>query len=289
MPEPRPLTDNHSETKSTDLMSIGEFSMYSRLTQKALRLYDSLGLLPPAKIDPNTGYRLYSSEQLTRAALISVLRQLEMPLQQIMVMLELESAAAGSTLTSYWHSIEAQHRHKRALYAYLKSRLEGKGTTMFEVLIRNVPEQKLAVVSKRVGIGELSTWIGTSFSHLYGLLNQTGINPAGPSFVAYYGKIDNDNDGMIDVCVPFIGQLEPTTLVSIRLEPSHQQAYVVCHKGIVRHHEQLMQAYDSVAGWLQQHGKRPSLPCREIYFGDWEALGDDDPAFDVAYPFAHEV
>jgi MerR family regulatory protein len=34
-----------------DLMSIGEFARLSRLSAKALRLYDELGLLPPAQVD----------------------------------------------------------------------------------------------------------------------------------------------------------------------------------------------------------------------------------------------
>jgi DNA-binding transcriptional MerR regulator len=40
-------------------MTIGEFSKRSRLSAKALRLYDELGLLPPAEVDARSGYRLY--------------------------------------------------------------------------------------------------------------------------------------------------------------------------------------------------------------------------------------
>ena len=42
------------------LLTIGAFAKASRLSPKALRLYDELGLLPPARVDPMTGYRLYS-------------------------------------------------------------------------------------------------------------------------------------------------------------------------------------------------------------------------------------
>ena len=41
------------------LVSIGEFSRLSRLSPKALRLYDELGLLVPDHVDPVTGYRVY--------------------------------------------------------------------------------------------------------------------------------------------------------------------------------------------------------------------------------------
>jgi DNA-binding transcriptional MerR regulator len=46
-----------------DLMTIGAFAERTRLSPKALRLYDRLGLLPPARTDPDSGYRFYSEDQ----------------------------------------------------------------------------------------------------------------------------------------------------------------------------------------------------------------------------------
>ena len=48
-------------------MSIGEFARLSRLSAKALRLYDELGLLPPAQVDLDSGYRWYAAGQLDNA------------------------------------------------------------------------------------------------------------------------------------------------------------------------------------------------------------------------------
>ncbi len=47
-----------------DLMSIGQFARRSRLSPKALRLYGELGLLDPARVDDESGYRYYSASQL---------------------------------------------------------------------------------------------------------------------------------------------------------------------------------------------------------------------------------
>ena len=62
------------------LMSIGRFARLTGLTVKALRHYDELGLLRPAAVDPETGYRSYSSAQLGRAEAIRLLRRLPEPL-----------------------------------------------------------------------------------------------------------------------------------------------------------------------------------------------------------------
>ncbi|WP_431421330.1 MerR family DNA-binding transcriptional regulator [Actinokineospora sp.] len=45
-------------------MMIGDFARRSRLSPKALRLYDSLGLLSPSDVDQFSGYRFYRPEQL---------------------------------------------------------------------------------------------------------------------------------------------------------------------------------------------------------------------------------
>src|SRR5205085_9242128 len=66
-----------------EVMQIGRFSRLTGLTVKALRHYDEIGLLRPAAVDPETGYRTYTSEQVERAELIRTLRTLELPLDEI--------------------------------------------------------------------------------------------------------------------------------------------------------------------------------------------------------------
>ncbi|HEX5671801.1 MAG TPA: MerR family transcriptional regulator, partial [Acidimicrobiia bacterium] len=65
------------------LLPIGAFARKSRLSLKALRLYDEMGLLKPAAVDRSSGYRYYDESQVGVARLIALLRRLEMPLAQI--------------------------------------------------------------------------------------------------------------------------------------------------------------------------------------------------------------
>ena len=82
---------------TTDLLTIGDFARQSGLTPKALRLYDDLGLLPPAEVDPSSGYRRYTSEQLAPARLVATLRLVGMPLSRIEEVLAARSSPASST------------------------------------------------------------------------------------------------------------------------------------------------------------------------------------------------
>lgn len=101
------------------LLNIGEFARASRLSAKALRLYDELGLLPPAHVDPVTGYRFYAVDQLERARLVLWLRQLGMPLAQIRTVCDLAPAAAAAEISRFWDQAEADMASRRELAGFL--------------------------------------------------------------------------------------------------------------------------------------------------------------------------
>jgi serine/threonine protein phosphatase PrpC/DNA-binding transcriptional MerR regulator len=112
------------------LMSSGEFARTSGLTRKALRLYDELGLLTPARVDPSSGYRFYAPAQLEQARLVAWLRRLGMPLASIRAMSALSPAAAAVELRAYWDLVEAETASRRELATFLIGYLSGKDTDM---------------------------------------------------------------------------------------------------------------------------------------------------------------
>ncbi|MDX3379111.1 MerR family transcriptional regulator [Streptomyces sp. ME02-6991-2A] len=112
------------------LLTIGMFAKASRLSPKALRLYDELGLLPPARVDPVNGYRLYAPEQLDRARLVAWLRRLGMPLARIQHVCTLEPAAAGQEIQVFWAEVEADTAARRDLASFLIDHLSRKDPAM---------------------------------------------------------------------------------------------------------------------------------------------------------------
>jgi DNA polymerase-3 subunit beta len=63
--------------------SIGELARASGLSVSALRFYDAAGVLRPAQVNPLSGYRWYTADQLSQAKLIAQLRNANMPLADI--------------------------------------------------------------------------------------------------------------------------------------------------------------------------------------------------------------
>src|SRR6202012_3689655 len=112
------------------LMSSGEFARTSGLTRKALRLYDELGLLTPARVDPQTGYRFYATAQLEQARLVAWLRRLGMPLASIRAIGTLSPTAAAAELAAYWDQVEAETAVRRELASFLIGYLSGRDAAM---------------------------------------------------------------------------------------------------------------------------------------------------------------
>lgn len=65
------------------MLRISDFAQLSRVSPKALRLYDRMGLLKPMEVDSFTGYRYYSATQLSRLNRILVFKELGFSLEQI--------------------------------------------------------------------------------------------------------------------------------------------------------------------------------------------------------------
>jgi serine/threonine protein phosphatase PrpC/DNA-binding transcriptional MerR regulator len=112
------------------LLSSGEFARASGLSRKALRLYDELGLLRPARVDPYSGYRFYAPAQLEQARLVAWLRRLGMPLAAIRTVLAKPPAAAAEQVSAYMERVEAEAAARRKLGSFLIGYLSGRNIDM---------------------------------------------------------------------------------------------------------------------------------------------------------------
>jgi serine/threonine protein phosphatase PrpC len=112
------------------LLTIGMFARAARLSPKALRLYDELGLLRPAAVDGESGYRFYDPAQLERARLIAWLRRLGMPLARIRRVCDLPAEAAAEEIAGYWEQVLAETAARGQLATFLVDYLMGRGSSM---------------------------------------------------------------------------------------------------------------------------------------------------------------
>lgn len=117
-------------TEPDAFMTIGDFARGAGLTPKALRLYDDLGLLRPAEVDPHSGYRRYAPSQLESARLVATLRLLGMPLARITLIVDLAPASAAREIESYWAQVEADTATRRGVVTTLVRQLRNEAHAM---------------------------------------------------------------------------------------------------------------------------------------------------------------
>ncbi|MEU6864417.1 MerR family transcriptional regulator [Streptomyces sp. NPDC046876] len=106
-----------------ELMPIGAFARRSGLTSSALRFYADSGLLPPAEVDPVSGYRYYSTAQLARGTTLRQLRELAMPLAAVEAVLGSGADEASRLLDEHVAKVIGEAAAVQQKAAVIKSAL----------------------------------------------------------------------------------------------------------------------------------------------------------------------
>jgi DNA-binding transcriptional MerR regulator len=286
--------DGVDAARDDELLTIGAFAARARLSAKALRLYDRLGLLVPARVDETTGYRYYRTGQVERARLVALLRQLDMPLARVAEVVRADGPGAAGLLGAYWADAEARFAGQRTLAAYLRARLSGKDSEVYEkfaVETVDVPGQVLITETRHTLAPELPAWIGASLGRLEEAARDCGGVTAAP-FVAYHAEVSMESDGPAESCVPVADEAAArawaerhgrTWEARVRVEPARRLAFTRITKAQVAH-PQILAAFEAVEAWIADRDLTVDGPCREVYFADWDAAGPEDPVCDVAFP-----
>jgi DNA-binding transcriptional MerR regulator len=280
-------------------MSIGEFARQSRLSPKALRLYDGLGLLSPARVDELSGYRYYEAAQLDQARLIAALRQVGIPLTTVKCLLALDPAEVAERVTAFWREAEARHAGQRELVTVLVDRLTRRSTVMKEVGTRDIPQRSLLCLKRNVH--ESDAWaLGKEFvaiirdSRLPRLKGREGA-----VFSIYWGQVSADSDGPIEWCKP-VPDAEAEGLaaqfpeLTLRVEPAHREAYVDLGTGGQVDPAQWQLADEALRTWAEEQDIDPKklsltpedLGVRITYLASKPPSETNAPECDFAVPFA---
>lgn len=267
-------------------LSISVFARRSRLSRKALRLYDRLGLLTPAEVDRSNGYRFYRTGQLQTARLIALLRRVDMPLAQVAELVHAAEAERPRLLAAYWQAVEQRVAGQRELVAHLQHMFAGdeRSYDMYEIKERAVPAQLVLTEQRHTTVEGLQPWLEVTFGRLWSTAESLGGGSA-PLFVIYHGQVDEDNDGPVEVCLPINPDGQDLSQVATRTEPAHREAYTRIKKAQVEF-PQILSAYDAVEQWITENGKTIGAGPREVYFTDFMNAGPDDEVVDIAFPLA---
>jgi DNA-binding transcriptional MerR regulator len=273
---------------TSGLLTIGMFARRSWLSPRALRLYEQQGLLVPAVVDERTGYRWYRPEQLEPARLVARLRRLDMPLTRIAEIVaanERDPQAAVALLERYWTDEEYRVAARRELVGHLRIRLLGEegSLEMYEVQVRDVPEQTVLTEQRHVRVQDLPAWIDAAGGRLLKAAAGHGDGLTGPCFIIYHGEVNEESDGPVEMCLPVAPDRHAALEAAVRVEPAHREAYTRITKAQVAF-PQILSAFDAVRLWAEREGVPAAGSPREVYFTDFDNAAPGDLVCDVALP-----
>ena len=248
-------------------MSLGRFAEATLLSRKALRLYDENGLLRPAWVDPDSAYRYYRRDQIGRARLIRLMREMEIPLATIDLVLAAEPAEAEALIESHRRQWADRLAGVERASRLLIDRLRQEDRMTFSVEKRELEPQGVVSITGRVHVGRLPEHIGETIDRLVAFVNERGGRVTGPPLGIYHGPINRQDDGPIEICLPAAGPFEPVGEVAIRELPGGPAA-VVTVRGDEGRFPTILDAYDAACDWIQDHGHRTAGPPRELWLSE---------------------
>jgi DNA-binding transcriptional MerR regulator len=269
------LGDMTDRTEIADL-SIGQFGRLCQLSRKALRLYDDRGLLSPARTDPGSGYRYYAREQVVTARRIRLLRLMAMPLDAIAAVLAAwdgDPTAAQRLLQQHLQGLEKQVSAAQLAARLLLEEMQPPKERLmkFTFVEKEVPAQTVVSIRRHITIPTYHQWLMPALRQLRDHVAAAGAEPAGDPIALYYGPVNQEDDGPVEICVPFTGTVMPQGEIKVRVLPAHRAVQVVTY-GEYNEYPKVLEMWNALGRYVQEQELEPNwdgdMTCYEIWHED---------------------
>ncbi|MFF3444273.1 MerR family transcriptional regulator [Streptosporangium sp. NPDC002721] len=229
-------------------LPIGRFARLCRLSVKQLRHYDELGLLPPAHVDPDTGYRYYRPEQARPAMLIGLLRSLDVPLSSVGRVLSGEAGALGGVRDRMEADLARRERNFAAL-----ERILSEGLPRPEVTVVREPARRVAAVRDTAPQGR----IGAVTSACVARLLAAAGAPGDGQLVGLF-PLDMAEEVAVAVALETSGDVPGTS-------PDVLPGGLYASATHVGAYDQIPLTTHALLAWVGERGHTPRGPLREVY------------------------
>jgi DNA-binding transcriptional MerR regulator/effector-binding domain-containing protein len=252
--------------------SIGDFSRATHLSVKTLRHYHRVGLLAPADVDADNGYRRYTTDQIPTAQVIRRFRDLDMPLDQIHAVLEAPDLRTRNDLISaHLASLEQNLARTQSAVASLRDLL-ARPSAVAPVSHRRVGATTAAAVTAVITMGDLLPWYLGALGELHATLDARGVRPSGPAGGIYAGELFTDERGQATVFVPTATEIQRLGRVEPVVVPAAELAVIV-HPGSLA---DVDRAYGGLAAYVASHALHVDGPIREYYLVGRQDTADEN-------------
>ncbi|MBB1252708.1 MerR family transcriptional regulator [Streptomyces alkaliterrae] len=250
------------------MLSIGDFARFGGVSVRMLRHYDAVGLLRPARVDPFTGYRRYTADQLSRLNRIIALKELGFGLQQVAELLDerIGTAELRGMLRLRRSELAAAIAADTERLAQVEARLqviESEGhMSDDDIVLKSVPPVRLAelsAVAEELEPASIGPVIQPLYARLLEELDRAGVAVSGPG-VAYYEPLD-DGAVRVHAGVTVAAEPDPAHPFDVVDLPGLESAATVVHHGSM---DRVMPSIQRLARWIDGNGYRSTGIPREV-------------------------
>jgi DNA-binding transcriptional MerR regulator/effector-binding domain-containing protein len=246
------------------MLRIGDFSKLARVTIKTLHHYADGGLLPPAYIDPQSGYRYYRAAQLETLERILALKDLGFSLGEIRGLLN--DATHGDELRRKLEErrlelaaeIAADRARLQRLDA-LRDSLEGVAAPdRPHVTVRAVPS--IVVYSVRARVPRLGTSVEAMFEQAETVVARARARADASPFLLFHDIDHRDEQIDVEACIPVESRAEPR--IETRVVDGCGAMGCATYRGP---YARTAEIYATMLRWLERSGAEVAGPLREVY------------------------
>ena len=216
-----------------EVMTIGRFARISGLSIHTLRHYDDVGILVPAEVDPDSGYRRYRRDQVRQARLIQALRWIDLPVEEIRIAL---ADSTGETISELLRRHRERLERKQTLVAAQIADTDyyhEKGLSMTPATGTRPVQLKIAVAD----VDEAIAFYQQAFGFHYDVTRRTDEGDYSSFMFSKYGERDFFLIHLLDETA--VDRPGPTTfgLLVDDLDATHARALTAGATEIVKPHE----------------------------------------------------
>jgi len=168
---------------------------------------------------------------------------------------------------------------------------------MFQIQVREVPEQLVVTEQRSVDQAQLVHWlpgamarVGKAAEGFGGVMDSSQPwllrdgHPTAPVFIVIYEGNPNEGPVAVDVCAPIRVDPKESSDVAMRRLPAHREAYVRLTKDQTVPASKIGAAYGAVEEWVRAQGLEVAAAPREVYYADYFSAAPTEEVFDVAFP-----
>lgn len=218
----------------TTRLSIGDFSRMTHLSIKALRHYHELGVLEPAEIDPMNGYRYYTPDQIPAAQVVRRFRELGMPVDEVREIIHTpEPSERNQVVVAHLKRMESQLNQVEDTVRSLRKLLEGPAEPP-AIEYRSTPAATVLAIREPVRWEEAAEWTVDAAGSLFGALDATGLQPAGPPGSLYPSEFFQLEAAEVTLFLPVAWAADPPGVGDSRVHAGRipgAELAVAVHRG----------------------------------------------------------